>query len=330
MPDEIAAAETWFRAHGLPWFVADEREDVRSALRLSRLVPWSALAVLVAVGAAFSAVPLLDDDSDAWVIAVTTLALAVVAYALFALRLRTVLRWGVGYTFRSLGLLVPLVTRALPLLLLFITFLFINAEVWQVASGMSRGLLWLSVLFFGAFASLFLLVRLPEEVREVERDAAGERLVNCCAGTPVEGVAAEIAGQEPEVRLTAMPRANLVLALLFAQAVQVLLLSISVYLFFLLFGSVTIDDAIIESWVGEPPNPLPSLGHYLPVNNELVQVSAFLAAFSGLYFTVYAVSDPAYREQFFTRVAEELERAIGVHVVYETLRRSEGERSAPE
>ena len=201
----IADSEAWFRAHGLPWFVAEDRADVRSALRLRRLVPWSVAALVVAAGLGFAAVPLLDDDSAGWVVAVTALALAVAAYALFALQLVTVLRWGTGYTFRSLGLLVPLVTRALPLLLLFITFLFINAEVWQVASGMSRGLLWLSVLFFGAFASLFLLVRLPEEVREVERDAAGDRLVSCCAGTPVEGVVAEVAAEDPDVRLPPCP-----------------------------------------------------------------------------------------------------------------------------
>ena len=43
-------------------------------------------------------------------------------------------RWAVGRTFGSLGMLFPLVTRALPLLLLFVTFLFINTEVWMVAN----------------------------------------------------------------------------------------------------------------------------------------------------------------------------------------------------
>lgn len=132
---------------------------------------------------------------------------------------------------------------------------------------------------------------------------------------------ADIARTSTQVELGRSPRANLVLALLFAQAVQVLALAICVYAFFLLFGSVTISDDVVREWLGHDPTELPSLGRYLPVSNELVQVSAFLAAFSGLYFTVYAVSDPTYREQFFTRVADDLQRAIGVHVVYETLRR---------
>jgi hypothetical protein len=214
------------------------------------------------------------------------------------------------------------VTKALPLLLLFVTFLFINTEVWQVASGMSRPLLWTSTLVFGGLATSFLMVRLPAEVRDAEKAVEGERLVRCCTGTPVENAAVEVSTMADRVALGRMPRANLVLALLFAQVVQVLLLSVCVYAFFLVFGSVTISDEVVRAWLGHGPTDLPSLARYLPVSNELVQVSAFLAAFAGLYFTVYAVSDPSYREQFFTRVADDLERAIGVHAVYETLRRS--------
>ena len=60
--------------------------------------------------------------------------------------------------------------------------------------------------------------------------------------------------------------------------------------------------------------------HALPyatnLSVELLQVSVFLAAFSGLYFTVYAVTDETYRDQFFTEIKAELERAVGVRAVY--------------
>ena len=57
-----------------------------------------------------------------------------------------------------------------------------------------------------------------------------------------------------------------------------------------------------------------------PVSNELFQVSVFLAAFSGLYSTVHAVSDQTYREQFFTQISQTLEQAVGVRAVYQALR----------
>ncbi len=59
-------------------------------------------------------------------------------YALQSLRAQVIAGWALRRAFRSLGLLLPLLTRALPMLLLFITFLFINAEVWQVASVAGR------------------------------------------------------------------------------------------------------------------------------------------------------------------------------------------------
>ena len=63
---------------------------------------------------------------------------AAVFYAATTLRARG-RSWAGRWAGRSAAsrLLLPLVTRALPLLMLFITFLFINAEVWQVASSMT-------------------------------------------------------------------------------------------------------------------------------------------------------------------------------------------------
>jgi hypothetical protein len=89
-----------------------------------------------------------------------------------------------------------------------------------------------------------------------------------------------------------------------------------VWVFFLAFGRVAISDSVIGQWVGgtAPTNP-PLLGH-LGFSNELLQVSIFLAAFSGLYFTVYAVTDATYREQFFTGITSELETAVGVRAAY--------------
>ena len=56
------------------------------------------------------------------------------------------------------------------------------------------------------------------------------------------------------------------------------------------------------------------------VSTQLAKVSIFLGSFSGLYFTVYAVTDATYREQFFTEILRELERAVGVRAVYRHLR----------
>lgn len=313
----VAAAEAWFEAHGLPYFVQRSEQRVHDALTGRRLTLVCAAAVGLAVLAGI-ATGLAFDVSSGSLAAAVVVVLVLLVYALAALHLQPIATWAVNQTLGSLNWLFPLVTRALPLLLLFITFLFINTEIWQVTSTLDRALLWLTVLFFAGLALLFLLVRLPEEVRQVSAQAQGERLRSICAGTPVAEVAATMNSGEVDVHLSGLQRANLVLVLLIAQALQVLMLSFTVLVFFLAFGKVAISDAVIRTWVGHEPTALPALG-WLPVSNELFQASLFLAAFSGLYFTVYAVTDDTYRGQFFTAIATELERAIGVSTVYRTL-----------
>jgi hypothetical protein len=319
-----AEIEDWFDDHGLPYFAGDHADRVERWLSRKRI---TAVIVLIAAAAIAGGVcvGILVEDGRAWGI-FTGVATFLALLGLFAgrlLRMGTMLRWAARRTFGSLGLMFPLLTRALPLLLLAVTFLFINAEVWQVASLMSRNVLWSSVAFFAVIATAFLLVRLPEEVRRVEREVAGERLADCCAGTPAAEAARQITATPAD--LPRFARANLVLVLLFNQAIQVLLLSLGLFAFFVVFGRLTIPDETIIAWTQQTTvHDLPSsLGKHLPLTNELFQVAVFLASFAGLYFTVYAVTDETYRSQFFAGLSTELEQAVAVNAVYVSLPRDE-------
>jgi hypothetical protein len=328
-------AERWFVGHGLPWFIDQEDARIARLLTLARLAPvligMVVLAATVAVivfGAAYGVADPAGSSASATaagtalVAALWAAGMLALGYALTALRAWGIVRWAARRALSDLGLVVPLVTRALPLLLLFTTFLFINTEVWQVASALNRSLLWATVLLFSAVAVGFLLGQLPEEVRKVIALVRDGGLVDACQGTPFEQAAGELGDRIDGVSLSSRQRVNLLLVLLIAQAVQVLLLALAVFAFFLAFGLVAIGPHIVEVWTGAPPSPLRLWGSTRlggPIKNELFQVSVFLAAFSGLYFTVYAVSDATYREQFFTRISRDLERAIGVRAVYESL-----------
>ena len=123
-----------------------------------------------------------------------------------------------------------MVTRALPLLLVFVTFLFINAEVWEVAASLDGGVLWLTVLLFAAMAIGFFVVRLPEELDRVDTELDAGRVVEACAGTPLADEVTRLAEQRGaelvrEVHVSGYERGNLVTALVITQLVQVLLLA---------------------------------------------------------------------------------------------------------
>ena len=141
----------------------------------------------------------------------------VALYALRALQTATIARWAAGRALGSLGLLIPLATRALPMLLLFITFLFINTEVWQVADALSPGVLGGSVLFFGLAAVFFLVSRLGEELDEVDDLDDTEAVVTACRDTPLQDAARELAARGEQLavdsQVVGLEKANLVLAL---------------------------------------------------------------------------------------------------------------------
>ncbi|MEJ7744100.1 MAG: hypothetical protein WKF73_17105 [Nocardioidaceae bacterium] len=191
----LAEAERWFEQHGLPYFVAGNERRVRGALRRTRLAPVAVFAMIAGAAAGLGAGLTSGDVSTGVLVGALALTVTLVVYALVSLHLQSIVRWAVGQTFGSLSWLFPLITRALPLLLLFMTFLFINTEVWQVSSALDRGLLWLTVLLFAAVAVVFLLVQLPEEVRQVSAEASGDTLVRICEGTPVEHAASGVTGK---------------------------------------------------------------------------------------------------------------------------------------
>ena len=317
------SAESWFLAHGLPYFVDEVRTEVRRRLHRSRIVPVLLVSLVlgIAAGVVTGVLAPTDGGSAGFTTGLSVVLVMVSLYALRALQTATITRWAAGRAFSSLGLLVPLVTRALPMLLLFITFFFINTEIWQVADALSYGVLGGTVLFFGLAAVFFLVARLGEELDEVDDLVDAEEVVAGCLGTPLAEAARELVDEGADLtrntRVVGLERANLVLALVIAQAVQVLLLSVAVSLFFMVFGGVAIDDDVVRSWIGELPDY--GLGQSF-VSIQLAKVSVFLGAFSGLYFTVYAVTDATYRQQFFTEILRELERAVGVRAAYRHLR----------
>ncbi len=321
--------EPWFVRNGLPYFVPEERDRARRALQPRKTVPLMVLVALAAAAAAWALTRLTGQASFAPATLTLIAVLAALFYAVTALRARPILGWALRRTRGSVRLLLPMVTRALPLLLLFITFLFINAEVWQLSATLDGSVLWLTLLLFGTIMVGFLLVRLPEEVDRVDDFIDVDLVRRATRATPIEEPVAELLdreGEELEVHrygdVTGYERWNLILVLLVTQIAQVLLLALAVMGFFVLFGSIVMTPEVQVAWTGEESvDALSNLGN---LSVELIQVSVFLAAFAGLYFTVAVMTDDTYKEQFFSEVLNELERAVGVRAGYLALQDADG------
>ena len=90
-------------------------------------------------------------------------------------------------------------------------------------------------------------MRLPEEVDRVDDDVDDRRLLDACRGTPLDGAAASWSTTRtptprPYAEVTGLRSAGTwSWCCSSSRSVQVLLLSLSVFAFFLVFGSL-VDD----------------------------------------------------------------------------------------
>jgi hypothetical protein len=264
---------------------------------------------------------LLGQPGDALQSIVTGLAVLLVIYIVTSYGLVPMTKWSVSQLWEQFADLGHLVVKALPLLLLFVTFLFVNAEVWQVAGNLDGLVYWLVLLLFFTIGAAFVLARVPAEVSEINRFASLEvasRLARD-AGAPVALEQTGTVDGDANPPLSRRSWANIALVMLVTQAIQVLLVGAAVGGFLIGFGLLAINREIVESWTGDPANSLwaPTLGgRELLLSEELLRVSGFLAAFTALYFTVYLVTDPTYREQFRDEVVKDVRGALAARACY--------------
>lgn len=296
------------------WAITNRIRGRRPLARPER-VGLPELAVFVLVPALLPAV-FGGQVRDALWVAGANLVLVAGIYLVTSYGLVPMTRWAAVRLVRQLGDTLTLFTRGLPLLLVAFTFLFINAEVWQVAGSASTTALAAVLGLFLALGVLFVVVRLPREMATLNRFPAagdGERLL---AGTPAQGLAITAREGPP---LTRRQWGNVALVMLFTQLLRVVLAGAIVGAFFLLFGVVLVGEEVIASWVGAAPDVLGTVtvsGRDHVLSAELVRVAAFLSGFAALYFTVYLSTDATFREEFLEDLQEEVHQAFAVRAAY--------------
>jgi hypothetical protein len=282
------------------------------------------VAAFVAVG---PLVALAVGVDGRWAAAAALAGLLLVgsAWLVAAFALVSVVTWAVRRTMHEVGEIGVLAGRGLPMLVLFGLLTFFSSDLWRVAVALSPARLCLVGVSFLVLTVVFLLVKLPEELGRLRTDGSGEEISAACAGTSLDGVAVPGGPTDPggpagPATLGPPQRANMLVFLLLCQLIQVALLATTVWVFFLAFGSLAIRPEVIAGWLGHGPHPAYLFGLALPgLSSEVVHVSTLLSALSAFYFTVSAVTDSAYRDEFFSRTLAELTRAALVRRRYLSL-----------
>ncbi|HYH89608.1 MAG TPA: hypothetical protein VEX67_10250 [Solirubrobacteraceae bacterium] len=258
-------------------------------LELAIFVILPALLPLVFSGQVVSAI----------VTAAANLALLALVYLVIGFGLVFIVRWAARQLPEGLTASLSVLTRAVPLLLVFSLVLFINTEMWQVFSLMPRAYLVAVAGLLALVGGAFLVGRLPREVVRLQGD-----------GPP----------------LNAHQRVNVGLVMFVSQGLQVLVVSLAMAAFFVVFGALTIGPEVRESWIGTSGTGIgPSfelLGGRLTITEELLRVSGAIAAFGGVYYAIAVLTDSTYREEFLDDIVGELRETFALRAEYLALRDS--------
>ncbi|HUR22535.1 MAG TPA: hypothetical protein VMZ73_01550 [Acidimicrobiales bacterium] len=254
------------------------------------------------------------------------LALLGLIYLGTSYALLPITRWAAGRLWRQLADVLGLLVRALPLLLLFVTFLFLTTEVWQVAASLDGPFLAVTMGLFVVVGTVFVVARIPLEVGALARFESWSDVAVLVGGTPAAGLDPP-AGASPAgtPRLGRRQWGNVGLVVLFTQGLQIVFVSVMIGVFFVGFGLLTVTPQLTTTWVGSDAHLLLDgilWGRPVAVTSELLQVAGFLTAFSGFYFTVYVLTDATYRKEFLEEVLVELRQAFAVRAVYLASRRA--------
>lgn len=215
--------------------------------------------------------------------------------------------WAFRFAWVQLGALGTLMSRALPLLMLTVVVYF-TGELWQLAARMSRERLWQTIGFLSLVALVFMIATIRDEVSALRQDRSEQSdPAALLTGTPLESAGRSPLPPAERSPLSLAEQANVVAVMVVAQAIQVVLFTAGLFVFFLALGIIAIPDDVTVLWsgeqscpvVGEPPCAGTWFGVHIPIPQTVVHISLFVAVLSGLYFTVSTSVDPLYRQRFF-------------------------------
>ena len=145
-------------------------------------------------------------------------------------------------------------------------------------------------------------------------------------GTPLEDCdTSKFPGTPEHVPLGRAAQTNLTLRLVVGLAVQVLLVALLIFGFYVLFGLLTVRADTVLQWTtlesaadldGVSLATFRIAGHQVVLTSLHLIAAGFVSAFSGLQFAVSLVTDESYTEEFVQDSNAEMREALAVRAAY--------------
>jgi hypothetical protein len=209
--------------------------------------------------------------------------------------------------------------------LVFSAFLFLNAELWQVAQDFTALSFWVTCGLLVTVAAGFIALRIPREIGEVARFESWTQVHELAerSDSPLRSLGTPGSSGRCDPPLSRADRFNVGLVVLFNLGLQIVLVSAAIGAFYVVFGVFAVRGDTIVLWT-----TLETVGDddvlfertwgdtRIVLTTELLRVVGFLMSFSALQFSVAAVTDATYRTEFFSEVTGEVRQALAVRAIY--------------
>jgi hypothetical protein len=209
-----------------------------------------------------------------------------------------------------------------------VTFVFFNAEMWQVANDFTP-LAYAAVT--GAIVATafgFVAARTPAELDALARFRSWEEVGALAAASGAPALPSVDAdphggGAEPCAELDRRDRRNVSVLLFVSFAVQVVLIGVIVGVVLVALGVLSIREATVLQWTVQEADSVRALwrgrvaGDTYVLTWSHLAVSGFVAVFAMLQFAVQLLRDEAYRQEFYTEVSSELREVLAVQALYQ-------------
>jgi hypothetical protein len=218
---------------------------------------------------------------------------------------------------RALAVAGDSLTRALPLLLAFITFSYFASELWQSVGRLdSWAFLGITGLFVG-LSAIFLASRHHLDLADLSSFQTREEWADAlrrATGDPAPRLPSD-AGFPLTCPLPRRQQANLRLVATLSRLVGVTMVGGAVFVVLVVVGVLVVSPELVKAWGGGDPDVLlqwsTSRRTYL-LCWENLRVSGFLGVFSAFYFAITSASDATLRTSLYDSAHDLVRQACAV------------------
>ena len=250
-------------------------------------------------------------------------------YLAIFLGVDTVLGWSLKHAIHQLASLPPMIAKVLPVLMVSVLFIFVNADLWKLANGLSFPRTWAVLGLMGLLAVFVVVTTSLERTARLLGRSRGDDIARFSDDNDYEHAAALEGGiwntaqdwvEEKKILehrpLKIAPWSNLIIIPMIGQIIQATLFMLLVFGFFMGFSSIAISDTTIESWMSIKPEHLKILGVDTNINAVVIKVSMIVAVFSGLSFVATTSSDEKYARSFLKPMIERIKHILIIRDIY--------------